>query len=196
MSGAILSSGVRGMTGGYVHTIETGGSKVAELVLRIANGEHAKDIGLENAPATPMFDWRELRRWNISEESLPVRSVVHFKEFSFWQQYKWRIVGGLTLIFLQTAFIGVLLMERKRRQRAREALAQLNTELEQRIATRTAALNNKTRELETFAYSVAHALRHRCAASMVTAVCCLNYPKSSTGRTYLPENHPSARWRS
>jgi signal transduction histidine kinase len=38
-------------------------------------------------------------------------------------------------------------------------LAQLNTELEERIAARTAALDAKTRELEAFAYSVAHDLK-------------------------------------
>ena len=52
-----------------------------------------------------------------------------------------------------------MLVERERLCRARRALAQLNAELEQRIATRTAALNNKTRELETFAYSVARDLK-------------------------------------
>ena len=39
------------------------------------------------------------------------------------------------------------------------ALAQLNAELEERIAARTAALKAKSRELETFAYSVAHDLK-------------------------------------
>jgi signal transduction histidine kinase len=53
----------------------------------------------------------------------------------------------------------VLLIERGRRRRAKEALDQLNTELEERIAIRTTALNNKGRELETFAYSVAHDLK-------------------------------------
>jgi signal transduction histidine kinase len=53
----------------------------------------------------------------------------------------------------------MLLIERRRRQRAREALNTLNLELEERITARTAALNAKTRELETFAYSVAHDLK-------------------------------------
>jgi signal transduction histidine kinase len=42
---------------------------------------------------------------------------------------------------------------------ANQALDQLNAELEHRIASRTAALNDKTRELESFAYSVAHDLK-------------------------------------
>jgi len=60
---------------------------------------------------------------------------------------------------LQTAFIAVLLVERRRRRRAREALARLNAELEDRVTARTAALNAKRQELEAFAYSVAHDLK-------------------------------------
>jgi signal transduction histidine kinase len=107
----------------------------------------------------PMFDWRELRRWNIDENLMPVGSLVMFRELTFWQQYKWRIVITAILFLLQSTIIAVLLIERKRRKRAKELLAQLNAELESRIEARTAALNAKTRELETFAYSVAHDLK-------------------------------------
>jgi signal transduction histidine kinase len=84
---------------------------------------------------------------------------VRFKEFTFWEVYRGRIIGVFILVLLQTGFIVVLLVERRRRRRAREALDRLNSELEERIAARTAALNAKSRELETFAYSVAHDLK-------------------------------------
>lgn len=106
-----------------------------------------------------MFDWRGLRRWGVSESSLPPASVVRFKEFTFWELYKWRIAGVIALLILQSAFIAVLLVERRRRRRAKEALDRLNAELEERIAMRTAALHAKSRELEAFAYSVAHDLK-------------------------------------
>ena len=106
-----------------------------------------------------MFDWRQLRRWGVAEQSLPPDSIVRFKELTFWELYKWRIVGAIVLVALQSAFIVVLLVERRRRRLAREALDLLNAELEERIAARTAALNAKSRELEVFAYSVAHDLK-------------------------------------
>jgi signal transduction histidine kinase len=65
----------------------------------------------------------------------------------------------IALVILQSAFIAVLLVERRRRRRAKQALDLLNAELETRIEDRTAALNAKSRELETFAYSVAHDLK-------------------------------------
>lgn len=152
----ILGSGI---VGGYLHGPEMNGAKVAELVNRILSGTPAREIPVEQSQKVPMFDWRELRRWGVLESSLPPASVVRFKEFTFWELYKWRIIGMITLVILQSAFIVALLEERGRRRRAREALDRLNAELEERIATRTAALNAKSRELEAFAYSVAHDLK-------------------------------------
>lgn len=148
-----------GIIGGYLLGPDTNGAKSAELVTRILTGTRAQDIPVEPAPNVLTFDWRQLRRWGISEHSLPPKAIVKFKEYTFWELYKWRISGVLTLLVLQTIFIGVLLFERQRRRRAKAALDRLNAELEQRIAARTAALDAKTRELETFAYSVAHDLK-------------------------------------
>jgi PAS domain S-box-containing protein len=65
-----------------------------------------------------MFDWRELRRRGISEGKLPPGSIVRFKELSFWEQYKWRIVGVISLCILEALLIVYLLFTRARRRRA------------------------------------------------------------------------------
>jgi signal transduction histidine kinase len=148
-----------GIVGGYLVTSESAGTKTAEIALQIINGKKPQDIPIENAPALPMFDWRELQRWEINQQSLPPGSIVRFREFTFWEQYKWRIIGILLLFLLQTFFIAILLVERRKRRRAKEALDLLNADLEDRIAVRTAALDAKSKELETFAYSVAHDLK-------------------------------------
>ena len=148
-----------GIVGGYLHGPEMNGAKAAELVERILNGTPVGEIPVEQSQKVPMFDWRELQRWRVLESSLPPDSVVRFKEFTFWELYKRQIVGVIALLILQSAFIAVLLVERRRRRRAKEALDRLNAELEERIAARTAALHAKSRELEAFAYSVAHDLK-------------------------------------
>ncbi|HEU4933659.1 MAG TPA: ABC transporter substrate binding protein [Pyrinomonadaceae bacterium] len=148
-----------GIVGGYVQDSERNGLEAAEIVRRIWNRTRAQDIPVDSASSVPTFDWRELKRLGISETSLPSGAVVLFREFTLWEQYKWRIVLLASLLVVQTLVITALLLERRRRRLAREALDRLNAELETRIEARTAALNAKSRELETFAYSVAHDLK-------------------------------------
>ncbi len=148
-----------GLVGGYVQDSERNGLEIAEIVRRILNGTRAQDIPVDSASSFILFDWRQLQRWNISEEALPGTAVVRYKELTFWDQYKWRIIGVIGLFILQSLIIAALLVERRRRRQAKLALAELNADLEQRIIDRTAALDAKSRELETFAYSVAHDLK-------------------------------------
>src|SRR5262245_43842829 len=108
-----------GIIGGYAYTTEDLATRTAEITLRIVNGVRAQDIPVEEMRTLPMFDWRELRRWGISEDQLPRESVVLFKKLSFWKTYKWRIIGVVSLCIIQAGLISVLLLERRRRRRAR-----------------------------------------------------------------------------
>ena len=148
-----------GIVGGHLQGPDMNGRKAAETVVRIWNGTRAQDIPPTPAPTALMFDWRELKRWGISETSLPPGSVISFREYTLWERYKWRIIGLATVFLLQSVFIALLLAERRRRQNATEALNELNVELEERVKARTAALDEKSRELESFAYTVAHDLK-------------------------------------
>jgi len=110
-----------GIIGGYQTSANHIAPKVAELVLKIANGARAQDIPVVNGPTVPMFDWRELQHWGISESRLPEGSVVLFKQFSFWEQYRWRILGGLALMLIEAMLIVGLLIQRSRRARAEDS---------------------------------------------------------------------------
>jgi len=148
-----------GIVGGRLTSFEALGVQGAEMGLRVLRGEKVSAISPHGVPGVPMFDWRELNRWGISQQQLPPGSIVRFRTPTFWELYRGRILLTLTLFAVQSLIIGLLLIERKRRQLAKEALDQLNAELERRITTRTAALDAKSKELETFAYSVAHDLK-------------------------------------
>lgn len=110
-----------GIIGGYIASGSGSGAKVADIVVRIANGARAEDIAVEKAPIEPVFDWRELQRWGISESSLPPGSIVSFKELSLWEQRKGSIITALTVILGQTALIAWLIFERRRRWQAEDA---------------------------------------------------------------------------
>jgi PAS domain S-box-containing protein len=102
-----------GIVGGYANPPAATGTKAAEIVLRIANGERAHDIPVELAPTAAMFDWRQLRRWGISEDKLPPGSIVRFK-----------------VCIVQALLILALLTQRIRRRRAEQALRENQERLE------------------------------------------------------------------
>ena len=72
-----------GIVGGSVVSAESVGEKCAEVALRILQGESTVDLVSEGIPNRLMFDWRQLKRWGISEDKLPPGSIVRFKTYSF-----------------------------------------------------------------------------------------------------------------
>jgi signal transduction histidine kinase len=92
--------------------------------LRVLAGEKPETIPVEPSPSAELvIDWRELRRWNMSESLLPPGSDVVFRKASFWDRYRWYIVAIGAAIAAQTALIVALLVQRARRRRV-EAVAQ------------------------------------------------------------------------
>jgi signal transduction histidine kinase len=119
-----------GIVGGYMSSFEEDAKAVAQLGLRILNGEKPEDIPITRAPTfLYMFDWRQLKRWSIAEDKLPQGSIVMFKELTFWDRYKGRIIGAFVVVLFQTLIIFYLLHQRRIRRRAEEELLQLQSEL-------------------------------------------------------------------
>jgi hypothetical protein len=51
---------------------------------------------------TPIFDWRQLRRWNISESRLPPESKIRFRDPGLWEQYNKEILAAFAVLFMQS----------------------------------------------------------------------------------------------
>ena len=113
-----------GVVGGQVVSLEDTGAELAKRALQILNGTRPEEIPITEAPTVSMFDWRQLQRFNISEDRLPATSIVRFKQFTFWQQYKGRILLTLGVMVLQSVLISGLLIERRRNKRAAQTLAE------------------------------------------------------------------------
>ena len=113
-----------GIVGGRLHPDRSLGVKVAEVGARILRGEAPANI---HSPAIvagpPTFDWRELERWHIALDRLPAGRSVLFRPPSFWEVYRWYVVGVAAIVALQTWLITVLLLQRLRRNRAERQLA-------------------------------------------------------------------------
>jgi signal transduction histidine kinase len=110
----------RGIVGGPLMQTSALGRQAAEVGLRILRGEtRGGSIELPNVTfGAPMYDWRELQRWNISEARLPADSIVQFRQRGIWQQHRLEIMGALAIVILQAALIAGLMFERQARKRA------------------------------------------------------------------------------
>jgi len=111
-----------GIVGGPMHSVIEGSRLAASVAIRILGGERAGDIKI---PATgfapPKFDWREMRRWGISERRLMPGSEIYFRDPTVWEQYRTQILTVCAVILLQSALISWLLYRRRRHSSKPEA---------------------------------------------------------------------------
>ena len=111
----------RGIVGGPLNSITALSREAASVSVRIMGGESPGSI--KTTPigfSAPRYDWRELQRWNISENQLPVGSEVVFRVPGMWEQYRSQVTVGLAVLLLQAVVISWLLFERSRRRKAEE----------------------------------------------------------------------------
>ena len=85
-----------GGAGGFVTTPVPVGEAAARLALRILDGEDVSKIPVTTGDFTrPVFDWRQLQRFGISESRLPPGSEIRFRPPSLWDQYRWQMIAML-----------------------------------------------------------------------------------------------------
>lgn len=109
-----------GSVGGPMRDSRVPGQGTARVATRILNGEPPGDIHVP--PMTPLYDWRELRRWNIREDRLPPGSVVKFREPPIWERHRTLLIGGPSLLVVQSALIASLVLNLGRRRKAERLL--------------------------------------------------------------------------
>jgi signal transduction histidine kinase/ABC-type uncharacterized transport system substrate-binding protein len=136
-----------GLLGGHMTDARSLGAESARIAARILGGESPAALPQATVPSpAPIFDWRQMKRWGILEAQLLPGSEVRFREPTFWQTYRWRIllVGGLCLA--QAILIAMLLANRHRLRSIRTKL--LENEQNMRLAARAARLGVWTLDLD------------------------------------------------
>ncbi|HEV8543118.1 MAG TPA: PAS domain S-box protein [Verrucomicrobiae bacterium] len=114
-----------GIVGGRLYPAGLEGVESARIAVRVLQGEAAtnfppKIIGT----LPPTYDWRELRRWNISEEQLPSGSRVLFRQPTVWDRYKGRIIAIFSVCAIEAVLILLLLANLVERRRAERSLSE------------------------------------------------------------------------
>jgi signal transduction histidine kinase len=127
---AIETHLTRGGIGGNFTIPSIIGKEAATLALRILDGESPAGIPIRTGDTLqPIFDWRQMQRWAVSERDLPAGSEIRNRDLTIWQVYPLEITAIAAIVFLQSILIVSLLYERRRRRRAelegRQRMAEL-----------------------------------------------------------------------
>ena len=162
----------RGSVGGLITTSSSLGEAAGKIALRILNGELASSIPIkESELARPIFDWRQLNRFGISEANLPPGSEVRFRELTAWEQYRWQIMLIATALVIQTTLIIWLYYEHRRRRYA---------EADSRSALAKFADMNRVATAGELTASIAHEIKQPLAAMVTSANAALRWLAKET----------------
>ena len=108
-----------GVVGGSLMDIEDLSRRTATVAIGLLKGAPPKSISVPlHLPGQPMFDWRELERWGISESRLPAGSVVRYRSPSLWTAYRGTVLSVVGVLTVQSLLIVGLVYQRRARQRA------------------------------------------------------------------------------
>ena len=128
---------------------------------RILNGASPADVRVPpQLPGQPIFDWRELRRWDIAESSLPAGSLVLHRGPTLWSEYRGTVLIGAAAMLIQALLIVGLLLERRARRRA---------EIDSRRSLSLAADTSRRETMSALTSSIAHELVQPLSAMMHNA---------------------------
>src|SRR4029079_7785223 len=120
----------RGIVGGPLMQTKALGLQGADAALRILKGENPTAVAPPSVLfGPPAYDSRELERWGISEARLPPGSILHFRQPTIWDQYRWPIIAVATIIPLQSILISYVLLQGRRRREAEAEAALQRQEL-------------------------------------------------------------------
>ncbi len=110
-----------GIVGGSLKDQLLQAQRVGELALKVLRGQPADSIPPARIDLNvSQVDWRQLRRWSISEARVPPGTLIKFRVPSAWDRYKFYVLGALALLVAQSLLIAGLLIQRARRRQAEE----------------------------------------------------------------------------
>ena len=88
-----------GAIGGYLSSGHEQGTSVARMVLRYFAGEPFKHLPVRYEPVTlPIFEWQALQKHGISPALLPAGATIVGRPATIYQQYRWWVISGISLI--------------------------------------------------------------------------------------------------
>ncbi len=123
--------GDHGVVGGTLLDQGAEGERAVGVALEILQGRlPSTPLTILPAPLVPMYDWRQLERWQLDVSALPPETVFLNRPESFWRVHREFAAAAAALFILQAALIAALLVQRRRRRKAEDSLREKNEELD------------------------------------------------------------------
>jgi PAS domain S-box-containing protein len=130
-----------GIVGGRLLSFEQLGREAAAVAIRIMAGESPASIPFGGEQAyVDVYDWRELKRWNIPESAVPPGSEIRFRVPSHWEAHREAIIGAIALIMVESFLILGLVINLRRRRLAERSLSESEARLSLAAASANAGL--------------------------------------------------------
>jgi signal transduction histidine kinase len=108
-----------GVVGGRLLSLEELARITADAGVRLLNGAPPGSVRMPlQLAGPPIFDWRELQRWQIPESRLPAGSVVRYRAPNLWREYRGTVLSAVGALAVQSLLILGLLYQRRARRRA------------------------------------------------------------------------------
>lgn len=106
-----------GAVGGYILSFKKVGLLAGIAAVKILNGANPNSIKIsKNDYYENIYDWRELKRWNLVDSDLiPRGSIIEYRESSFIRKYKLIISLGLIFFILQSLLIIKLIQSNRKK---------------------------------------------------------------------------------
>jgi signal transduction histidine kinase len=162
-----------GVVGGYMLSLDRVGVEAGKLALRVLKGEQPGAIPfVREGLSQYMYDWQQLKRWNISEQDLPDGSIVLYKKMNFFEENKWIIISVVLFIIVET-FIIFMLIHLIRKQKKTASKLQDTRERYNEIARA-----NRTSRRDELVASLAHELNQPLTAIRSSSQAALRFLKS------------------
>ncbi len=114
-----------GSLGGYMAPTNKQAQITAETALEVLKGRPIKSIPIKDMEQVPVFDWRELKKWDLNIKDLPKNTLI--AHMPFYEKYKIPLQtgGGIVFVFILVAFTQLILLYKEESRQKKDTLHKL-----------------------------------------------------------------------
>ncbi|CCH49547.1 Multi-sensor hybrid histidine kinase [Pseudodesulfovibrio piezophilus C1TLV30] len=139
-----------GIVGGMLTSGYSQGQSMAQIALHVLAGRHPQDIPvIKQSLSSLMFDYQQLKHYNINLDMLPEDSVIINQPRSFYAENTKLIWAGAAFTTIQMVIILVLMANTARRKYAEKELRKAHQLLEERVRSRTSEAKESVEAMRT-----------------------------------------------